>query len=371
MKKILRFCFVLLLIGLPVQAQNTGDSNPTGNNPLPEYNLLEPLPCVPGGEVTCSQPGAVETKINFKYYVQYMFNLFIAVAAVSSVFMIVYGGLQYMSTDSWQGKKDGLDKVKNAVLGLLLVLTSYIILRTIDPRLVEIPTSLVPPLSIKYEKITDHFFDNLIKEAARSKIDLSAARSELQQSDQRNNDRQSMIEELSAQKAELLSAFVGVDSSDPEIQKIDAQIALLRNEIDREKAGAELIVAKSALDNSGLTLASINVVYELRLGKLKAANAEPDQIQELERHRDFSKRRVTIINLESKVEEILESTLSSSQKKVRLELERKHSLEEIDKIVTASSLATTASNKADLDRHSKIVKQAREAKDKINSLKIE
>jgi len=94
------------------------------------------------------------SSVDFQGYIQYMFNLAIAVAAAAAVFMIVFGGFQYMTTDSWQGKSAGLDKARNAVYGLLLVLASYLILRTIDPRLVAIPSTLVAPLNINYGGLT-------------------------------------------------------------------------------------------------------------------------------------------------------------------------------------------------------------------------
>jgi hypothetical protein len=52
-----------------------------------------------------------------------------------------------MTTDSWGNKSAGLEKVKNAVIGLLMVLSTYIILRTVNPALVAIPATLVPPIT--------------------------------------------------------------------------------------------------------------------------------------------------------------------------------------------------------------------------------
>ncbi len=138
------------------------------------YTALEPLPCIPGGGVTCpGGAGNLQSTFSFQNYVQFIFNLIIAIAAATAVFMIVFGGLQYMTTDSWQNKSEGLDKVKNALYGLLLILTSYLILRTIDPRLVAIPTTLVTPLKIDYTKYAttaDYF--NMLDRQANSQLDM-------------------------------------------------------------------------------------------------------------------------------------------------------------------------------------------------------
>lgn len=129
------------------------------------YTPLAPLPCIPSQPSTdangnvvpgvdCSKYGGAGgsmTSVDFQGYVQVVFNIAIALAAAAAIFMTVFGGLQYMTTDSWSGKSAGLEKAKNALLGLLLVLTSYIILRTIDPRLVAIPNNLVPNIAKDYK----------------------------------------------------------------------------------------------------------------------------------------------------------------------------------------------------------------------------
>ena len=150
----------------------------TGNFPSQRgtYVLLEPLPCLPGA--TCTQgnqitgvtfgPNSSSTSIQLKDYLLYLLNLLIALSAVMAVFMMVWGGFIYMTSESWTGKGDGVAKFKNAVLGLLLVLSSYLILKTINPQLVQIPTTLVPRLQVQRPPdATQQFFDNLQREASR------------------------------------------------------------------------------------------------------------------------------------------------------------------------------------------------------------
>ena len=107
------------------------------------YTPLAPLPII-----SSTSAITLATTVDFQSYVTYAFNLLIAIAAVMAVFMITFGGFQYMTSDAIQGKKDGLEKIKNAIYGLILVLSSYLILKTIDPRFVNIPSSLVTPLAL-------------------------------------------------------------------------------------------------------------------------------------------------------------------------------------------------------------------------------
>ncbi len=323
MKKILIISFIILTATLPVYAQSGGGSNTSNptNNRLPTYTLLEPLPCIPNAtpaaDDPCTKAGEIQTKLNFKYYVQYMFNLLIAVAAVASVFMIVYGGFQYMSTDSWQGKSDGLSKVKNALLGLLLVLTSYIILRTIDPRLVAIPTTLVPPLNIQYESVGSGLLGQLQKEVDSFSTSNLAAKAKVAEALKKNEERQARIAELKEQREELVGTFgMGADESDPEVQSIDAKIAAYQNEMIRETASAYLMTDKVVLDaeiykfgpSSGTKTLNwagaaqqIETVYIKRYTTLKQAGAEPDQLQELTRYKDYAKLAVEINHIVAKV----------------------------------------------------------------------
>ena len=113
------------------------------------YTLLAPLPCIATTTSSGCTPNSPINQVNFQQYVTYAINLLIALAAVAAVFMIVWGGFEYMTSASFSTKSDGLAKVRNAVYGLVLVLASYLIIKTIDPRFVNIPTTLVPQLKLK------------------------------------------------------------------------------------------------------------------------------------------------------------------------------------------------------------------------------
>lgn len=66
-----------------------------------------------------------------------MFNLIILLVGILSIIMIIFGGIQYMTTDAISGKQEGKERITNAVIGLILALGSFLILRTINPNLVN------------------------------------------------------------------------------------------------------------------------------------------------------------------------------------------------------------------------------------------
>ncbi len=70
-------------------------------------------------------------------YLGLIFNFGIAIAVVLTLIMIIWGGIMYMTTDSWEGKNDGKAKITNALWGLGLALISWLLLYTINPALVD------------------------------------------------------------------------------------------------------------------------------------------------------------------------------------------------------------------------------------------
>ncbi len=236
-----------------------------------EYTLLEPLPCIPGSGVTC--PSSMKTTIDFRNYMQYAFNLLIGLAAAAAVFMMVWGGFKYMSTDSWSDKSEGLDIFKHAIYGLLLVLSSYLILKTIDPRLVEIPSNIVPTITLKksLEAPMDDFFVQMINEASKyqeqgqglvekakkSKADVSVLESQ----------KQDIIKQINDLKNpdEITPLEQGLNESDPKIQELRAKIENIDNEINRIKAEISIDVGLSTMTN-GVVSQTLN---DLALNKIR------------------------------------------------------------------------------------------------------
>ncbi len=98
-----------------------------------QYTPLSPLPytCTTG-DANCSSG-----KTELSTYLPGMFKLLIGIAGVLAVIEIVIGGIEYMSTDSISGKSDGKERIKRALLGLLLAILAWFILKTINPNLVS------------------------------------------------------------------------------------------------------------------------------------------------------------------------------------------------------------------------------------------
>lgn len=94
-----------------------------------DYKLLQKLP-LSGGSTDVESTTATQ-------YISGIFNLTIAIAGVLAVIKIIVGGIQYMSTDAFGGKNEAKNTIQNAVWGLALALSAWLILHTINPDLVK------------------------------------------------------------------------------------------------------------------------------------------------------------------------------------------------------------------------------------------
>ena len=122
MKKALLLASLFLLLAPVLALADTSD-------PV-NYKMLAPIPFV---ETT---PGSGTATANS--YIPGIVQLVIAAAVVLAVVKIIFGGIQYMSTDSFNSKSDGKKSIEDALWGLLLAISAFVILKTINPDLVNL-----------------------------------------------------------------------------------------------------------------------------------------------------------------------------------------------------------------------------------------
>jgi peptidoglycan hydrolase FlgJ len=77
-------------------------------------------------------------------FLQTVFNYIIGIAILLTVVMIIYGGVQYATTDAIAAKGEGKKTIIGALQGLALALGSVLLLSTINPDLVKFDLSIVP-----------------------------------------------------------------------------------------------------------------------------------------------------------------------------------------------------------------------------------
>jgi len=103
-----------------------------------EYKLLQKLPL--------SGSTDIQKVPNASVYIKGLFNLTIAIAGVLAVIKIIFGGIQYMSTDAFGAKNEAKNTIQNAIWGLALALSAWLILYTINPNLIKLNFDFPPPV---------------------------------------------------------------------------------------------------------------------------------------------------------------------------------------------------------------------------------
>lgn len=104
-----------------------------------DYILLAPLPeTYKTNTCTDITSPTQNCRTDFITYLQGIYKLAIGAGGALAVILFTIGGFQYMITDVAKTKEDGKKKMQNSILGLVLILTAYIVLYTINPDLLKL-----------------------------------------------------------------------------------------------------------------------------------------------------------------------------------------------------------------------------------------
>ncbi len=265
---IMTFSFSATIVSGPVHTIQA--ATPSGNEDK-TYTLLEPLPYLPNsGQI--NEGGQVKN-INLGSFIQYAFNLLIAVAAVAAVFMMVYGGFLYMTSDAWSKKSEGITKFKNAIYGLLMVLSAFLILRTVNPKLVEIPKS-IPPIDVPASQMQSPMalFDQMLADAQADRQRLT---SELIFKQDQTDTLVSSLSDRNAILRGELRELLSSGENNSRIQVIEDELAendakILNAESIMSADTTKAIIQTRVASQTFLNLNSMNIISGLDLNKITA-----------------------------------------------------------------------------------------------------
>ncbi len=96
-----------------------------------------------------SSASSVDTTTGLEVYFNTLVKIFIGLLSVLAVVMTIVGGIQYMLSETASEKGGGKSRILSAIFGLVLALASYMILNTINPKLVNIHIGFPPVSSLQ------------------------------------------------------------------------------------------------------------------------------------------------------------------------------------------------------------------------------
>ncbi len=116
------------------------DSNNGGNSTDNTSIILEELPGLTDKDLIDHFKNSGEE--GFVYYIKWIIRISIALGTIIAVSTLVFGGFLYITTDNYLKKSSGKKLIENALTGLLLLLTSYVILGQINSDLLKVHLNL-------------------------------------------------------------------------------------------------------------------------------------------------------------------------------------------------------------------------------------
>ncbi len=129
MKKTVLVILLLSILAVPITVYGQGL-----NINYPEFGGVD-LNCL--DDPSCRPE---EGELTFAKFITWLYHAIITIAVIAAFGMIVFGGVEYLVSAGSPGKvSSGVEKIKNAVIGLLIILISYLVLQAIDPHLTIVP----------------------------------------------------------------------------------------------------------------------------------------------------------------------------------------------------------------------------------------
>ncbi len=126
--------------------KTTTVANKISTNDPNRYDLLAPIPGLKAvlDPVACEEARVTnpEEICDINQFINFMLQLIIGICAVILVVRLIIAGYAYMTTDVPFVKFGAKNTFYDALIGLLIALSSYLILNTINPRLVNNSFSL-------------------------------------------------------------------------------------------------------------------------------------------------------------------------------------------------------------------------------------
>lgn len=103
---------------------------------------------VPLAEIPGLTQGVTANTEGLANFFNNLYKFAIGMASVLAVIMIIWGGLQYATQDIPGAKNEGKERILQAILGLVLVLSPALVFSLINPSILNLSVNL-PPLDTK------------------------------------------------------------------------------------------------------------------------------------------------------------------------------------------------------------------------------
>lgn len=81
---------------------------------------------------------------SFALFFNSLYKFLVGIAIALAIIEIIWGGLEYSTTDSIGNKEAGKKRIRNAILGLMLILSPVLVFSIINPCILNLSVTLTP-----------------------------------------------------------------------------------------------------------------------------------------------------------------------------------------------------------------------------------
>jgi hypothetical protein len=204
-------------------------------------------------------PGAFDAgkTVDPVHIIKNIYGISIGIGAILAVGMIIWAGIEYVTVESISGHSDAKDRLMGAVWGILLLLASYIILRTINVDLVNINLDLGAPTV--GEKAGADGLSNLVGLVLQRATEASVAEQKATALLAEQQAAVAKIRDIDNQIAAQNKRLIGRNIP----QAVKDDVALQIAELERQKTGAVAAQDKTDTDIEAEVTANMEKVAQI------------------------------------------------------------------------------------------------------------
>lgn len=234
-------------------------SDPFGDGPI----CYVPLTSIPG--ITNINGNNGQTAVNTSNPAEMVTGFYkfaIGIASVAAVVMIMWGGFEYMTTEAFTGKSNAKNRITYALVGLILLLSSYIILLAINKDLVTFKITLPQGSSFlsdatKTEVENQKNIENLAKLRAQSAQEYSAR---IQDVTQAQTELNNLKKKLESTTDPAIKKQLEGEISAAQVKVTNAERLAIETDIaNSKKIAADGITAYVGAENYAMVAANVRL----------------------------------------------------------------------------------------------------------------
>lgn len=128
-KTVLVSAFLLLLVFVP--------------HALAETAGFVPLAPIQGLTDETTANGVIGSS-SFADFFNNLYKFLVGLAIALAIIEIIWGGIEYSTTDSIGNKEAGKKRIRNAIFGLVLILSPALVFTIINPNILNLSVTLTP-----------------------------------------------------------------------------------------------------------------------------------------------------------------------------------------------------------------------------------